>query len=786
MFTIALMVTWGSIIGLDGAFEYATAAAPAMSGVQTMVQDALKSAVTQPPAESPVADEPIRLTEDNTYIRQSAKVAPGVYRIIDEDENGAILIRGFNTVVDFQGAELLGSPEGTPPDRYHGYGVVVRGQGITIRNLEVHGYKVGIYAGMCLDLTIEDVDVSDNFRQRLNSTPQREATEDWLWPHRNDGGEWRDNYGAGVLLEKCDRATVRRVRAREVQNGIMLDRVNLGRVYDNDCSFLSGWGLAMWACDSCVVSRNAFDFCVRGYSHGVYNRGQDSAGILMFEGNTNNVIAENSATHGGDGLFGFAGRSALGEDWLDEQRAKLRAEHGREEVDDLITVPKEVVELHRRRGNNDNWIFGNDFSYAAAHGLEMTFSFGNCIMNNRFVGNAICGIWGGYSQATTIANNVFEANGDAGYGLERGGVNIEHGTGNVIAANTFRRNVCGVHLWSDDDKGTLRTPWALANHHGSRDNMVVSNTFEGDKLALHLRQSQNTKFVGNRLNEATKEVEADGASDVVREGETPEAPRISDEVRAKLIGDTRPVGARKNLAGREHIIMTEWGPYDHARFLVTPTRLGGGSSAEFRVLGRYIELEIIGGKGDVELSTMKEAVPAKVKVVAKRPGVWPFVVEVRTSDQTQQVTGTLVRADWSVAYYTWSPLEDPRCGEAPWTAITGREPISRLTAPAIDFVWRGGAPNEKTPADHFATVATATLIVPESSAGKWKAITVSDDGVRVFVDDKRVLENWTWHGPTRDEAEIDLPAGPHAFRIEHFEIDGYAQLQFELERMERP
>ncbi|MBK7406429.1 MAG: hypothetical protein IPJ41_17980, partial [Phycisphaerales bacterium] len=52
---------------------------------------------------------------------------------------------------------------------------------------------------------------------------------------------------------------------------------------------------------------------MRGYSHGVYNRGQDSAGILFFEQCSENVIAENSATHGGDSFFGFGGREALGE-----------------------------------------------------------------------------------------------------------------------------------------------------------------------------------------------------------------------------------------------------------------------------------------------------------------------------------------------------------------------------------------------------------------------------------------------------------------------------------------
>jgi len=40
-----------------------------------------------------------------------------------------------------------------------------------------------------------------------------------------------------------------------------------------------------------------------------------------------------------------------------------------------------------------NLLVGNDFSYAPAHGIEMTFSFGNVFYHNRLVENAICGIW---------------------------------------------------------------------------------------------------------------------------------------------------------------------------------------------------------------------------------------------------------------------------------------------------------------------------------------------------------------------------------------------------------
>jgi len=312
----------------------------------------------------------LKLDRDDMMITKDAKVARAVYRIADGRDDGAVRIEGDGITVDFQGAELVGCKDDQLPDSYVGKGIVIRGRNITLKNAKVRGYKVGILAVECPGLLIEDIDVSGNYQKHLLSTPEAEDGSDWIFGHENDQGQWMTNYGAALYVQRADKIVIRRVRARHGQNGICSDRVNDSKIYDNDCSFLSGWGLAMWRSNRNVISRNAFDFCVRGYSHGVYNRGQDSAGIFMFEQNCNNVIAENSATHGGDCFFGFAGLEALGD--------KPAPEPGFD---------------YKRRGNNDNLLINNDFSYAPAHGIEMTFSFGNKFIGNRLVGNAICGVW---------------------------------------------------------------------------------------------------------------------------------------------------------------------------------------------------------------------------------------------------------------------------------------------------------------------------------------------------------------------------------------------------------
>ncbi len=61
--------------------------------------------------------------------------------------------------------------------------------------------------------------------------------------------------------------------------------------------------------------------------------------------------------------------------------------------------------------------------------------------------------------------------------------------------------------------------------------------------------------------------------------------------------------------------------------------------------------------------------------------------------------------------------------------------------------------------------------------------TPSDDGIRVRVDGELVIDNWTWHAPTRDEGQFKLSSPRRvAIEVEHFELDGYAVLEFALKR----
>ena len=256
------------------------------------------------------AEEPARLApdRDRIEIETDTILEAGTHLVTDRDGSGLLVIRTDGVTLDLGGATLRGAPEDASPDGLAGVGILVEdAAGVTIQNGAIAGFKVGVRAVNAKGLVVEDVDASGNFKQRLKSTPEREDASDWLWPHENDGGEWEAKYGAGISLSDCAEAEVRRCRVRHGQNGVLLTRCTKSFVYDNDFSFNSGWGIALYRTTHTEVSHNRCDFCVRGYSHGVYYRGQDSAGILVFEQSSHNVFVGNSATHSGDGFFLYAG-----------------------------------------------------------------------------------------------------------------------------------------------------------------------------------------------------------------------------------------------------------------------------------------------------------------------------------------------------------------------------------------------------------------------------------------------------------------------------------------------
>ncbi len=109
------------------------------------------------------------------------------------------------------------------------------------------------------------------------------------------------------------------------------------------------------------------------------------------------------------------------------------------------------------------------------------------------------------------------------------------------------------------------------------------------------------------------------------------------------------------------------------------------------------------------------------------------------------------------------------------TTLSGTPALTRSDTD-IDFDWGNGSPGDGIPADGFSARWTGTVTAPATAAYTFAA--TSDDGSRIYLDGKLVVDNWGDHGAqTATSSPVQLTAGePHTLRVEYYENAGGASV----------
>lgn len=98
--------------------------------------------------------------------------------------------------------------------------------------------------------------------------------------------------------------------------------------------------------------------------------------------------------------------------------------------------------------------------------------------------------------------------------------------------------------------------------------------------------------------------------------------------------------------------------------------------------------------------------------------------------------------------------------------------LTRIEGP-VDFEWGPGGPDSRVGTNSFSARWTGQVIAPRSA--EYTFATVSDDGVRLWVNDTLLVDNWTNHGATTNAGAIALVAGQRStITMEYYENTGNA------------
>ncbi len=673
-------------------------------------------------------------------ITHSVRVVSRVYRL-----TAPITVKGDGITVDFRGAMLQRIPQEADPDQARDTAIIVDGgTNVQIKGARVRGYKVGILARGTRGLTLIDNNLSYNWKPRLYSIVEHESLVDWLTFHHNEHDDWL-RYGAAIYLAGVTGGAVRGTTVHQGMNALLLVRSSGVAIRDNDFSFNSGLGIGLYRSSDDSIIHNRIDYDVRGYSHGRYTRGQDSAGLLIYEQSCRNIVADNSLTHGGDGVFLWAGQT---------------------------TMDSGVG------GANDNLIYGNDVSYATANGIEATFSR-NSVIGNRSWGSEY-GVWGGYSFSSGITGNDFRGN--------RTGVAIEHGQDNVISRNWFAHDSTAIRLWADSIEPS---DWGYPRHHDtrSRDYRVTENTFVGNRVALRVRQTARLAFTRNYWSNVDSLVvlrdttgfdvrgnvtTSDTAGPIVAQHDTPaRLPALSGYPTSALSRNDRSA-----------IIVDEWGPYDWRSPKLWPAAGDSTRAVPLRlaVLGPAGRWRVVSRRG-VAVSQAGGRVGDTLVVAPGRDSVgdWSVTLEYRGA-ATVSPRGTLHPAGqpYRFSYGRFEPPIDWRLRFFSWSDTANRfaQPIDSGVAPRLDFMWyRPPGTLARLPQDHWSLEAAGAVDLPP---GAYRLRTISDDAVRVWIDDTLRVDAWNPHESQVDD--VPIAGGRHRLRVEYYQNDGWVELRVEILR----
>ncbi len=688
------------------------------------------------------AQAPLVELRSGQVITTSVRIARRVYdlRAHPSVDSAVIIIRGNDITVDFNGAELRGTPLSADPDVAAGVAIRVDGgRNVRIRNARVRGYRVGLMAVGTRGLELADNDMSHNWKPRLFSLVEHESLVDWMSYHKNEKREWL-RFGAGIYLDGVTGGELRGNRVEQGINGLMLTRSDSLRIHDNDFSFNSALGIALYRSSDNTIVNNRIDYDVRGYSHGFFRRGQDSAGLLMYEQSSHNVVAWNSVTHGGDGLFLWAGQSTM--------------DTG-------------------QGGANDNLFVGNDFSFAPTNGMEATFS------RNDFIGNRIegsdHGLWGGYSFASRVIGNCFARN--------RIAIAIEHGQDNTITSNRFDGDSTGVSLWAN---AIEPSDWGYPKHRDtkSRDYRIVNNRFAAKKEAMRILNTSPVDTTGNQVV-ATPAASCDPAALVPADVWATLAPRL-------------PAGRRSVPASpaarldRSSIVVDEWGPFDWRSPKLWPIDSTRATPLRLRVLGPAGTWRVIAQRGATMSSAKSGRVGDTLIVSPDSAGDWSVTLEYRGGATVsprgeRRAPGVPYRfsyerfepgMDWTVRFFRWTTADSAagKLTPAAFDSLTRGAPILTRRERRLDYMWYRPTIRE-LPQARFAAEATTAVVLP---AGQYTLRTISDDAIRVWVDGVLAIDNWTPHESAVDSAP--LAAGRHDIRVQYAQVDGWSELRVEVVR----
>ncbi len=238
--------------------------------------------------------------------------------------------------------------------------------------------------------------------------------------------------------------------------------------------------------------------------------------------------------------------------------------------------------------------------------------------------------------------------------------------------------------------------------------------------------------------------------------------------------------------------MNEWGPYNHqypAVFLldkstndsIITVRTYGPKGGIFRIIN-YKGFSDAKGPG---FSYSGEKLPNATDLLLEFEYTGPAFTDQFGNYHPADVPYRFSfrrfekKLDWQVRWHNYDEATDPLTHYAEFKKLKNALPKATKTTDDLWFAW-WGKPAEGVAEDKFATFAEAEF---DMEPGEYAIELTSDDGARLYLDGKLLIDRWNVHEPATDEVRVRL-GGHHKLEIEHFDGGGFATLDFKWKKVD--
>jgi len=260
-----------------------------------------------------------------------------------------------------------------------------------------------------------------------------------------------------------------------------------------------------------------------------------------------------------------------------------------------------------------------------------------------------------------------------------------------------------------------------------------------------------------------------------------------------------PFKGNGRFAGRKNIRITEWGPYDFTYPVIWNTNpVDSSNLMYFDLIGPAGKWVIKKFRGIKNISANTGSFPATIsaeKIDAERTDI--FIEMEYKGASFKNIFGETVSAgkahsfhfkkffqpvQWEVNFYSLdTAAHHPLKTGNLFSPLEKKAPFRSERPNKLDYAWWGGIREKGVQYPSFITMAAGTAIFPP---GVYELSITWDDAVRVFVDEKLVVDEWNPSKYSFDESpnkkiKLNL-GGNHRFRVEHLELGGFATLALKI------